>query len=86
MMLMQQVGVGYYLYAIALQCQVCVLWLNTFNFKIVPGYQELGLVPLCILNETNIYQFAGLSLQFLILEVFCVIMYLSTMVILLLKS
>lgn len=79
-------GIGYYLYSIALQCRVCVLWINTFNYKIVPGYLELGLVPVCIQNEDNIYEFAGLSLQFLLLEIFCVVMYLSTMAILLIKS
>lgn len=67
-------------------CQVCIRWINIFNYKKVDGYYELGLVPLCIQNETSIYEFSGFSLQWLIVEIILFMNFLLTMFLLIVRA
>ena len=58
---------------------VCFKWLHIFNFGVVDGYYELGLIPKCFDSEENIFKFQGFTLQWMIMEIFLFCNFLVTM-------
>lgn len=60
--------------------------ITIFNFKVVDGYHDLGLVPICFLTDHNIYDFSGLTLQWFILEFVLFMNFLLTMFLLILRA
>lgn len=63
MSFLQVVSMFWYLIQNFFLCQVCIRWLNIFNFRVVDGYHELGLVPICFQSDENIYKLSGFTLQ-----------------------
>lgn len=83
---LQVFGMFWYLIQTFYLCEVCIRWLNIFNHRVVDGYHELGLVPLCFSSDKNIYRFSGFTMQWQIIEIFLFTNFLITMFLLILRA